>query len=106
MTESDQVTFYMTGASKTIDDGVGVVFVDPAAIMTTGQIILPPNPYDGQRVRIVPGGTILAGTVVTLLTVLGNAGQGIMGANTGIFTCGSSMVFMYRTSNAKWYRLQ
>lgn len=105
--ELDQGQIYTSGTTLTVTDGVGVLFLDPATAVAALTITLAPNPSDGQRLRIVAGGTITSGTTITLLTISANTGQGLVGVGgAALFATGTSIALMYRTGIAKWYRLQ
>lgn len=105
--ELDQGQVYTSGTTLTVTDGVGVLFLDPTSAIAALTITMPANPSDGQRLRIVPGGTVNSGTVITLLTISANTGQSLVGVGgAAVFSAGTSMILMYRTAIAKWYRLE
>ena len=107
--ESDQSAVDTSSSNMLIPDGLGLVYIDPASLLLSKQITFPPNPSDQQRVRIILGGAITTGTVITTLTLVPNTGQSIVGTNGNLvlLTLGpGSIAFIYRKLNDKWYRLQ
>ena len=107
--ESDQSTLDTSSSNLVIPDGLGLVIIDPTSLIVAKQITFSPNPADQQRVRFVIGGSITTGTVITTLTLVPNTGQGIIGVTGNMVLLNvapGSFAFMYRTSVAKWYRLQ
>lgn len=107
MAETDQSQVDTSSSTFTIPDGMSKIFIDPATLLATKAITMPPNPPDLYLVSIIFGGTITGtGTVVTLCTVSANTGQGLLGTATGAFIAGGRMFWLYRAANSKWYRLQ
>lgn len=87
-----------TGFTYTIPDFIGYTIINPAGVLATGQITMPPNPMDAQVINILTGKTI------TALTLVANSGQSF--ANTAPTTLAAgttiSAVFLLSASN-KWF---
>lgn len=96
-----------SGTSATITNGVGTVFLDMASLAATYTLTAPSTPNDRDIIRIIPGGTITTGTVVTLFTFSANSGQTIVGvALTSVaLAVGTIPTFQWRNSTSQWYRL-
>ncbi len=94
------------GATVTIDDGVAGIYIDPASLVASLDIILPATPQEGQIIDIFFGGVITGVTqsVVTNLGVLPSGAQVINGATPKNATTDTVLSFKYRTSNSTWYR--
>lgn len=106
---------YSTGASQVHTSGTSVViaagvkrlYVDPASALASLTVTLPIGVSDGDRVDILFGGTMTSGTVVS----------GVFGVSPGVGSAtvngyglpdteaGTSMTWVYRSSNATWYRI-
>ena len=107
--ESDQTTLDTSSSNLVVPDGLGLVYIDPSSLLVSKQITFPPNPSDQQRLRIVFGGSIATGTLITTLTMVPNSGQNIAGVIGNLVLLNitpGSMAFIWRNSVGKWYRLQ
>lgn len=106
--QREGVHIITSGTTATINNGAGSVFIDPASTLTTLTLTLPSAPSDQDIITILFGGTLTAGTVVTLFTLSPNSGQTILGtalsATAALFS--SCFRFQYRRSNTTWYRIQ
>jgi len=88
----------VTGFSITISDTVAELHLTPAGTLTTGTIVMPAAPYDGQTV------TVSTTETVTGLTVSPNSGQTVSGVPTTI-TAQTPFAMRYRTSTTQWRRV-
>jgi hypothetical protein len=86
-----------TGQSITIPNNCASYIIQPASLLATLAVTMPPNPIDGQQVRISA-----ADFGITTLTVSANSGQTIHRAPTSI-AAGASVEFIYSSSGATWY---
>jgi len=90
----------LTGFSITMLSSVGsigsVLTLNPAGTLSTGTILLPKQPTDGQLVEVSTTAT------VTSLTVSGN-GSTIKNAPTTLLA-GSGFGYYYNQANACWFR--
>lgn len=92
-------SYYQTpnaGFSIQTPPGVEVLTLEPAGALANGTVILPADPYDGQRIAVQ--------TVqdVTALTV--SATKTIKNAPTTILA-GTGFAFRYDSQRTSWYRL-
>ncbi|OJW75697.1 hypothetical protein [Spirosoma sp. 48-14] len=98
-----------SGSATTLTNAKGpiLVLVNPASLLSAHAITFPSAPFDGQRVRLIFGGTITAGNVVvTSCTVVANAGQSVLEpAAPGSKSAGTTLEYVYVASLTKWYRL-
>ena len=96
-----------SGVSATIGDNTKTVFIDPGAALSKLVVTLPGNPVDGQEVRIVCGGTLYSGAVVSSLTINTNSSQAIIqSVAPAKASAGESFIYQYRSGIKKWYRIQ
>jgi hypothetical protein len=86
----------IAGFSLTLGNKNGRVILDPAGALATGTVVMCPNPYDGQEVRVQTSKTI------TALTVSPNAGQSVIAAPTTL-AAGAKFLAVYRAANTSWY---
>jgi hypothetical protein len=87
-----------TGFSYTFASGITTLIAAPAGTLATGTITMPVGPADGMVI------TITTTQQITALTINGNTGQSIGGAQTTLMAANSSISFVYRQSNTTWYR--
>lgn len=93
-----------SGSSETINNGVGVVFIDPVSVLALFTLMMPDNPADRDEIIICAGGTIASpAAVVNGFAIQANTGQGLVGAGLATLLSGKSMVWIFRKDNAKWY---
>lgn len=88
-----------TGFSITLGNTQTVLQLNPAGTLSSGAIVMPPFPYDGQPITVATTQTI------TSLTVSANIGQTILNAPTTLVAGGSFMYYYNRDSMA-WFRIQ
>ena len=89
----------IAGATVTTNNGVAYLILEPAATLATLTITLPSAPTDGQSLRIA------STKAITTLTINGAVGQTIKNTATTV-AAGGSIGFLYRSSNASWYKVQ
>ncbi len=89
---------FSTGFAYTFPAGTTSLIAAPAGTLATGTITMPLSPSDGMVVSIATTQQI------TALTLNGNTGQSIGGAQTTLLAANSAVSFVYRQSNATWYR--
>jgi hypothetical protein len=87
------------GASITIADNVNALLIQPASLLATLTIVMPPNPVDGEVVRV--SATQYG---VTALTVNANTAQFILSAPTTL-AAGSGFAMIWVASQTYWFRL-
>jgi hypothetical protein len=92
-------TVPVSGNTLTFTDGLEALLVQPSALLATLTIVMPPNPIDGQVVRV---GATQNG--VTALTVNANAGQNILGAPTSL-PANSGFAMIWQAGISYWFRL-
>jgi hypothetical protein len=88
----------LTGFTITVPNGCSWLNLDPTAVLTTGHVVMPVAPIDGQNVMISATHTI------TGFTVSPNGSQTLNGAPTTI-VANTAMWWRYRRANTTWYRL-
>ena len=86
----------LNGFSITVPDDTFTLLLDPAGTLATGTVIMPPNPYDGQFLRVKTSQQI------TAITISGNAGQSVIAAPTELLA-GHFIEAQYRAVNTTWY---
>lgn len=102
----DSIQTITSGSTATITNGVNIVYVNPASVLSSLSITLPAVPHTSNEIYFYWGGTMTAGTVVTTLSILANSGQVILQAivpaspQAGDF----AVSYKYRTSSTTWYR--
>lgn len=95
-----------TSGTVTVNDATGIVYVNPASLAASLTLKLPPNPQDQDIVSFQFGGTITgAGAVVTLLSIIANTGQALLGTSLTSAAAGTATAYQYRASNTKWYKI-
>ena len=102
-TEYINAQIHIVGAAVTISDFLGLLIVNPAALLAVLVITMPSSPYDNQEVKISFGGTILVGGVVTALSILGNVGQTVL--DGGVITtaiASDGYILKYQASTGLW----
>lgn len=98
-----QYAVQTSSSTLQISNNVTNVVLNPAGAIATVTITMPTAPYDGQIVRISSSQT------VTSLTVSAAAGQSITNAPSAITVSATGpygVAFLYRGTNATWYRIQ
>lgn len=94
---------HTSGGSVIINDGVDILYVDPASTIASLTVILPENPINGQEVKVSFGGTITAGTVATALAIVGNTGHTVLaGASITTANAGDGFIFKFQSSTNLW----
>jgi hypothetical protein len=89
----------VNGFAITLGSVNSLTILDPAGVLATGTITMPPNPLrDGTFVQVASSKT------VTALTVSANAGQSINGAPITI-AANTSFSYRFKLSNTTWYRI-
>lgn len=91
--------------SVTIQDGKRGIYYNPGTTQATATITLPAAPVDGQETAICFGGTVTAGTVVTILTIAPNSGQTVIGTLPTTATVDTHLAYKYRSATSQWYRI-
>jgi hypothetical protein len=86
----------VNGFSITFPDGAINLVIDPAGVLATGTIVMPPNPIDGMVVSMITSQTI------TAITISPNQGQSVVNAPASLTNSGLSFIFIQ--SQKKWYR--
>jgi len=95
-----------TSGTQTVNDATGIVYVNPASLAATLSLKLPPNPQDQDVVNFQFGGTITGvSAVVSVLTMLANTAQSLIGAALTAANAGTTTSYQYRKSNTTWYKL-
>jgi hypothetical protein len=87
-----------TGFTYTFAAGTQTLVINPAGTLATGTITMPAAPADGMLI------TITTTQQITALTIAGNSGQSIGGAQVSSMAANSAMTFVYRLTNTTWYR--
>lgn len=90
---------FTTGFSYTFPSGTQTLIINPAATLAGGTITMPASPVDGMVI------TVTTTQQITALTLNGNTGQSIGGAQTTQMTANSAISFVYRLANTTWYRI-
>ena len=88
---------------------LNVVTLDPASVAGTGNnITTPASPKDGDRIIVIAGGQIAAGSPVNNgFTIVANTGQSIYGITFPIVLNGAdSFCLYYDLLNTKWKRIK
>ncbi len=102
---ASNVQAYTSGATVTIADGVNSLYIDPASLQNTLNIVLHLHPAITGEVQIFFGGTLASGTVIQSLTVAPNSGQALVQATTpSLVEAGESLVYQLRVETGTWYR--
>lgn len=88
----------------TIPNNATVLIIDPAGTLSTGTIVMPAAPADGQMA------TVTSTQTITSLTVSANTGQSIKNAPYTLSAALGTLVWsgfsmIYRVSNKTWYRV-
>jgi hypothetical protein len=104
--QREGVHIVTSGTSATVNNGAGTVFMDMASLAATFTLTLPSSPSDQDVIKIIPGGTITSGAVVTALTLSPNSGQTILGAALTTLAAGTIAAYQWRNSTSQWYRIQ
>lgn len=93
------------GATATASNYENNLVIDPAAVLPSLTTTLCPTPYDNQTTNIYFGGTVTEGnTVVTLFTLLPNAGHTLSTAITNqTMVSGECITLRYVAASLKWY---
>lgn len=105
--QREGIQIITSGSSATINNGVGVVYIDPASVIAAFTLTMPSAPADRDEIVIGFGGTIAsAGAVVTALTMAANTGQALVGIGLASALSGNSMTYKYRLDINKWYQLR
>lgn len=84
--------------SLTVGNQIKRLVLEPAGVLATGTITMPPGPVDGDEVGLSSTQTI------TALTVQGNAGQTIADTITTL-GAGGAATFKWIKAQSKWYRV-
>jgi hypothetical protein len=88
-----------------VASGVNVVFIDPASVQATLNILLPVTPAAGNEIDIFFGGAIVSGTVIQSLVITPNTGQTILEAtHPSLVQAGEVIAYQWRPATATWYR--
>ena len=93
---------HTTGATVTIANSTTILYVNPAVLLATLTVTMPPAPINGQEVKVSFGGTITAGIVITALTVSPNVGHTILGSTTSPVNAGDGYTFKFQQSLNLW----
>ena len=88
-----------TGFSITIGAGVKTLILNPAGTLTSGTVVMPAAPVDGQEIRICTD------HIITTLTVNANSGQSLANAFATTLAAGTGIGYIYNLSGTTWYRL-
>lgn len=93
----DQMTFTApsSGFNQVIPNNIRFYVIGNAGILAVGNVTMPANPIDGQRV------TITSRSAITLFTLSANTGQSIY--NTSFLN--GFGTWIYRASDTSWYRI-
>jgi hypothetical protein len=94
-----------SGATATVTNYVNNLFVNPASVLATHTLTLCPSPYNNQITNIYFGGTVTEdNTVVTLFTLLPNAGHTLSVAITNqTMVSGECITLRYVAATLKWH---
>jgi hypothetical protein len=95
---------HVTGTTLMLGDETTLVIYDPASALATHTTTLPADPYDGQSITFLVGGTITSGIVITSYSVVANTGHSIIGGSPSELNIGDRFVLTFSTHNNKWYR--
>lgn len=87
-----------TGFAFVVADGTDALILKPAGTLAAGSVQMPPNPVNGQLLRVCTTQTI------TALTVSPNTGQSVSGAPSTLAANGF-FAMVYRQTDATWYRI-
>lgn len=88
----------VTGFALTVGNGISSLLLKPAGALSTGTVILPSAPLDGQLFRLSCTQNI------TTLTVSPNSGQTVNNAPTSL-TAGTGFAWQYSIAQLSWFRL-
>ena len=94
-----EVQVVTTGFILIVDSDVDILILEPAGVLATGTVILPPQPGDEQIIGLT------STQIITVLTLLPNSGHSISNAITTI-NSGGFAYYLYRESNSTWYRVE
>jgi hypothetical protein len=105
-------TFYATSltsaATTSLANNISRVVINIPTLIASHTFVLPANPYEGQVVTIVFGGTIPTGSnLITTLTINASAGKTIYQASVPASPAkgGDTYSYVYNTNGLRWYRL-
>ncbi len=87
----------VTGFSYAVRSSQSVVTLAPAAGLSSGTVVLPPAPNDGQPIEISSTHS------VATFTLSPSAGQTVMNAPTSL-AAGVGVAFYYNAASATWFR--
>ena len=87
-----------TGFNIVIPSNTRTLVLDPAGTLSSGNVTMPSNPFDGQELKIA------SSQAITTLNHLPNSGQSIKGNLTTISANGFG-TWVYSLSNTTWYRI-
>jgi hypothetical protein len=106
--QREGVAIISSGSSATLGNGVGNVFLDFSTTSASFALTLAAAPADQDVVRIMPGGTLTTGVVITLFTLSANSGQTIVGTalTSTALAAGTVLAYQYRALTSQWYRIQ
>jgi hypothetical protein len=99
----DAMTVDSAGGNVIMPFGNRGLYYDPASLVATAQITLPPNPNDGQEILIIFGGTITSGPVITAFTLAVPSTETIVGTVPATATVDTNLALKYRLANDTWY---
>lgn len=86
-----------TGFVIAAADGKGILLLDPAAGLASGQVGLPPNPIDKQQFQM--------STTLAIATVTVTSAAATVKNPTFSMAAGSGATYYYRASNTTWYKI-
>lgn len=88
----------IAGFTITMEKNAQVLVLNPAGVLATGTVVLPPTPYDGQSVH---GSST---TVITTFTLSPSGSETVKNAPTTL-AAGIGFRYVYRAEDTTWYRL-
>ena len=95
------VTTYtpINGFSYSVGPSVEVVSLTPVAGLLAGAVVLPAQPFNGQRVFINTVATI------STLTVTAAAGASMANSYSAALNAGTGIAFVFQQATSTWYRM-
>jgi hypothetical protein len=101
MNQPEGIQVITAAGSTSVNAGVGIVMINPASALATVALTLPASPADRDDLYIIAGGTITAGTAVTVFSIVTT----VIGAIPTTMVAGQAIQYKYFQSTAKWYRI-
>lgn len=91
----------VSGGTATVNNGVGVVKINPSGLLASLNISFPTNPSDRDELLMIFGGSSLtSGLTITLLTI---SSTNVLGS-VPIATAGTCVSYIYDAATNKWFR--